>query len=141
VPRDIDPAVDNIENVYLYNIDNLQNIVDENIKNRRREALKAEKIVEEEVKLYSNWLKELEAVPTIISLRTKAEGIVRAEMEKAQGWINSMENADKEKIEALVKGIVNKILHAPVTALKEEKVEFDSPDIVAAVRQLFRLDD
>jgi len=80
-------------------------------------------------------------VPTIISLRTKAEGIVRAEMEKAQGWINSMENADKEKIEALVKGIVNKILHAPVTALKEEKVEFDSPDIVAAVRQLFRLDD
>ena len=141
VPRDIDPAADNIENVYLYNIDNLQNIVDENIKNRRREALKAEKIVEEEATLYSNWLKELEAVPTIISLRTKAEGIVRAEMEKAQGWINSMENADKEKIEALVKGIVNKILHAPVTVLKEEKAEFNSPDIVAAVRQLFRLDD
>lgn len=141
VPRDIDPAVDNVENVYLYNIDNLQNIVDENIKNRRREALKAEKIVEEEVTLYSNWLKELEAVPTIISLRTKAEGIVRAEMEKAQGWMNSIENGDKEKIEALVKGIVNKILHAPVAVMKEESAEFNSQDIVAAVRQLFRLDE
>ncbi len=141
VPRDIDPAVDNIENVYLYNIDNLQNIVDENIKNRRREALKAEKIVEEEVTLYSNWLKELEAVPTIVSLRTKAEGIVRAEMEKAQGWMSSIENGDKEKIEALVKGIVNKILHAPVAVMKEESAEFNSQDIVAAVRQLFRLDE
>jgi len=141
VPRDIDPSVDNIENVYLYNIDNLQNIVDENIKNRRREALKAEKIVDEEVTLYSNWLKELEAVPTIISLRTKAEGIVRAEMEKAQGWMNSIENGDKEKIEALVKGIVNKILHAPVAVMKEESAEFNSQDIVAAVRQLFRLDE
>jgi glutamyl-tRNA reductase len=141
VPRDIDPSVDNIENVYLYNIDNLQNIVDENIKNRRREALKAEKIVDEEVTLYSNWLKELEAVPTIISLRTKAEGIVRAEMEKAQGWMSSIENGDKEKIEALVKGIVNKILHAPVAVMKEESAEFNSQDIVAAVRQLFRLDE
>ncbi len=141
VPRDIDPSVDNIENVYLYNIDNLQNIVDENIKNRRREALKAEKIVDEEVTLYSNWLKELEAVPTIISLRTKAEGIVRAEMEKAQGWMSSIENGDKEKIEVLVKGIVNKILHAPVAVMKEESAEFNSQDIVAAVRQLFRLDE
>ncbi len=141
VPRDIDPAVDKIENVYLYNIDNLQNIVDENIKNRRREALKAEKIVEDEVTLYSSWLKELEAVPTIVSLRTKAESIVRAEMEKAQGWMNSIENGDKEKIEALVKGIVNKILHAPVAVMKEESAEFNSQDIVAAVRQLFRLDE
>jgi len=141
VPRDIDPAAGEIENVYLYNIDNLQDIVDENVKMRRREALKAEKIVDEEVAQYSNWLKELEAVPTIVSLRTKAEKIVRTELEKAQGWMTGMENGDREKIEALVQGIVNKILHAPVAVMKEESAEFSAQDIVAAARQLFRLDE
>lgn len=141
VPRDIEPAAGDIENVYLYNIDNLQDIVDENVKMRRREALKAQKIVDEEVAQYSGWLKELEAVPTIVSLRTKAETIVRAELEKAQGWMKGMENGDREKIEALIQGIVNKILHAPVAVMKEESAEFSSQDIVAAARQLFRLDD
>ena len=141
VPRDIDPAADDVENVYLYNIDHLQNIVDENIKNRRREALKAEAIIEEEAANYVSWLKELEAVPTIVSLRSKAENIVRAEMEKASVWMQSLENADREKVEALVHGIVNKVLHAPVAVMKEESAEFASQDIVAAARQLFRLDD
>ncbi|PKN19699.1 MAG: glutamyl-tRNA reductase [Deltaproteobacteria bacterium HGW-Deltaproteobacteria-6] len=141
VPRDIDPAADGIENVYLYNIDNLQDIVDENIKGRRREALKAEQIVSEEVTHYLNWLKELEAVPTIVSLRTKAEGIVRMEMSKAENWMSKLENGDREKVDALVNGIVNKLLHAPVAVMKEESAEFNSQDIVAAARQLFRLDD
>ncbi|MEE9910263.1 MAG: glutamyl-tRNA reductase [Deltaproteobacteria bacterium] len=141
VPRDIDPAADGIENVYLYNIDHLQDIVDENIKSRRREALKAEQIVAEEVTQYSSWLKELDAVPTIVSLRSKAEGIARMEMAKAQSWMGTLHNGDREKIEALVNGIVNKILHAPMTAMKEESAEFKSQDIVAAARQLFKLDD
>jgi len=141
VPRDIEPSVDAIENVYLYNIDDLQDIVDENMKNRRREALRAEQIVEEEVTQFSNWLKELEAVPTIVSLRNKAEGIVRSELEKAQNWMGHLENGDREKVEALVNGIVNKILHTPVTVMKEESAALNSQDIVAAARQLFRLDD
>lgn len=141
VPRDIDPAADDVDNVYLYNIDHLQDIVDENIKNRRREALKAEAIIEEEVEHYTGWLRELEAVPTIVSLRSKAESIVRTEMEKASGWMASLENEDREKVQALVQGIVNKMLHAPVAVMKEESAEFASQDIVAAARQLFRLDD
>lgn len=141
VPRDIDPAADGIENVYLYNIDNLQDIVDENMKNRLRESIKAEQIVAEEVTNYTNWLKELEAVPTIVSLRTKAERIVRQELVKAQGWLGSLEEGDREKVEALINGIVNKMLHAPVAVMKEESAEFNSQDIVAAARQLFRLDD
>lgn len=141
VPRDIDPAADDIGNVYLYNIDNLQDIVDENIKNRYREALKAEEIIEEEVAQYSKWLKELKVVPTIVSLRNKAESIVKMEMVKAQSWMSKFENGDREKVEALVNGIVNKILHAPVVVMKEESAEYNSQDIVAAVRQLFRLDD
>ena len=141
VPRDIDPAADSIENVYLYNIDNLQDIVDENIKNRRRESIKAEGIVQEEVAQYASWLKELEAVPTIVSLRSKAEGIVRMEMAKAENWMSKLEIEDREKVDALVNGIVNKILHAPMAVMKEESAEFHSQDIVAAARQLFRLDD
>ncbi len=141
VPRDIDPAVDDIDNVYLYNIDNLQDIVDENIKNRRREALKAEEIVDEEVMLYTKWVKELEAVPTIVSLRSKADGIVKMEMIKAQSWLAKLENGNREKVDALVNGIVNKILHAPMAVMKEESNGNNSQDMVAAVRQLFRLDD
>ncbi len=141
VPRDIDPAVDSIENVYLYNIDHLQDIVDDNMKGRRREALKAEQIIAEEVTQYSNWLKELEAVPTIVSLRNKAEGIVQMEMAKSQGWMSKLENGNREKVDALVNGIVNKLLHTPVAVIKEESAESNSQDIVAAARQLFRLDE
>ena len=141
VPRDIEPTADSIENVYLYNIDNLQDIVDENMKVRKKEALKAEAIVEEEVIHYNNWIKELEAVPTIVSLRAMAEGIVRQEMGKSLGFLQKLSEEDRGKVDNLVKSVVNKILHAPVTVLKEESSEVSSKGIVDAVRQLFRLDD
>ncbi len=141
VPRDIDPAADSIDNVYLYNIDNLQGIVDENMNIRKREALKAEAIVEEEIMRYTNWLKELEAVPTIVSLRTKAEEITQSEMEKAANWMQKIDQEEQEKIKILVNSIVNKILHTPVSVLKEESSEVGSTDIVATVRQIFRLDE
>lgn len=140
VPRDIEPAASELENVYLYNIDDLQDIVDENINNRKKEAIKAEKIIDEEVTRYMNWQKELESVPTIVSLRNKAGEIVQAEMEKASGWMDNLTKEDQEKIEILVNSIVNKVLHSPVTVLKEESSDISSRDIVAAVRRLFRLD-
>lgn len=140
VPRDIEPDASELENVYLYNIDNLQDIVDENINARRKEAIKAEKIIDEEVERFINWQKELESVPTIVSLRNKAGEIVQAEMDKASGWMENLEKEDQEKIEGLVNSIVNKVLHAPVTVLKEESSDISSRDIVAAVRRLFRLD-
>lgn len=141
VPRDIDPLAGSVENVYLYNIDNLQDIADENRNARKKEAFQAEAIVEEEVKNYINWIKELEAVPTIISLRAKVEGIVRAEMAKAKPWLRSLDAGEQQKVENLVNSIVNKLLHNPVTALKEESSEFRSANIVALTRQLFALDE
>jgi glutamyl-tRNA reductase len=140
MPRDIEPAASSLENVYLYNIDDLQDIVDENMNVRRKEAVRAEMIVEEEVTRYINWQKELESVPTIISLRSKTEEIIKAEMEKAAGWMQNFNKEDQERIDNLVNSIVNKVLHAPVSVLKEESSEFSSRDIVAAVRRLFRLD-
>ena len=141
VPRDIDPAAGEIENVYLYNIDNLQDIVDENMKVRKQEALKAEVIVDEEVKTYMNWLAELEAVPTIKSLRSKMERIVQSEMAKANPWMQTLEAEKRQKVEILVNSIVNKMLHTPVTVLKEESSEFKAANIVALTRQLFALDE
>ena len=140
MPRDIEPAASSLENVYLYNIDDLQDIVDENMNVRRKEAVRAEMIVEEEVTRYINWQKELESVPTIISLRSKTEEIIKAEMEKAAGWMQNFNKEDQERIDNLVNSIVNKVLHSPVAVLKEESSEFSSRDIVAAVRRLFRLD-
>ena len=141
VPRDIDPAASSLENVYLYNIDNLQDIVDENMNVRKKEAIKAEMIVDEEVTRYVNWQKELESVPTIVSLRNKAGEIVKAEMDKAAGWMHNLDKEDQEKMDNLVNSIVNKVLHAPVAVLKEESSDISSRDIVATVRRLFRLDE
>lgn len=141
VPRDIDPEAGGIENVYLYNIDNLQDIVDENVNVRRKEALKAETIVEEEVKAYISWVRELDAVPTIVSLKARVEEIVGMEMGKAGSWMRNLDDAERQKVEILVNSIVNKLLHNPVTVLKEESSEFRSADIVAVTRQLFRLDE
>ncbi|MGV8058117.1 MAG: glutamyl-tRNA reductase [Smithellaceae bacterium] len=141
VPRDVDPLSGNVENVYLYNIDNLQDIVDENMDVRKKEACKAETIVEEEVKRYVDWVCELEAVPTIVLLRSKVEGIVQVEMAKAKPWLKELNAGDQQKVEILVNSIVNKLLHHPVTALKEESSEFDSANIAALTRQLFHLDE
>src|SRR5664280_2252112 len=141
VPRDIDPAASSLENVYLYNIDNLQDIVDENMNVRKKEAIEAEMIVEEEITKYVSWQKEQESVPTIVSLRNKAGEIVKAEMDKAAGWMKKLDKEEQEKVGSLVNSIVNKLLHTPVTVLKEESSEFSSKDIVATVRRLFRLDE
>ena len=141
VPRDIDPATSSLENVYLYNIDNLQDIVDENMNVRKKEAIKAEVIVEEEITRYVSWQKEQESVPTIVSLRNKAGEIVKAEMDKAAGWMHNLDKEEQEKVDNLVNSIVNKLLHTPVSALKEESSEFSSKDIVATARRLFRLDE
>ncbi|HOW56822.1 MAG TPA: glutamyl-tRNA reductase, partial [Smithellaceae bacterium] len=141
VPRDIDPAAGELENVYLYNIDNLQDIVDDNMQSRRNEAMKAGVIIEEEVKMFCDWLKGLEAVPTIVSLRAKAEAIVQTEIARAAPWLQSMNEEDQHKVAALIGSIVNKLLHNPVTALKEENIEFESAQLAAVTRQLFQLDE
>jgi glutamyl-tRNA reductase len=141
VPRDIDPLAGSVENVYLYNIDNLQDIVDENMNVRKKEACKAEAIVEDEVKRYISWIKEQDAVPTIILLRTKVEGIVQTEITKAAPWLETMQEEERRKVEALVNTIVNKLLHNPVAALKEESADFGSAHITAVTRQLFQLDE
>ncbi len=139
VPRDIDPAAGEIDNVYLYNIDHLQGVVDANKEGRRAEAMKAEAIVAEEVEAFEGWFNALEVVPTIVALREKVEGIVKGELEKSASWLGKLDAEERNRVEILTASIMNKILHEPMTGLKEESREKDAMPFVAAVRRLFRL--
>ena len=139
VPRDIDPAAGEIDNVYLYNIDHLQDVVDANRETRHAEAAKAEGIVAEEVAVFEAWFNALAVVPTIVALRGKMEGIVRGELERSAHWLGGLSEEERSRIEGLAASVVNKILHDPITGLKEESIEKDELPYVAAVRRLFKL--
>jgi glutamyl-tRNA reductase len=140
VPRDIDPEVGSIDNVYLYNIDNLQEVVDENMKERLKEAEKAETIIAEEAGNFSNWLHTLKVVPAIVSLKRKAEEIIEGELARSGAWVRNLGDDEREKVKIMASSIVNKILHDPITALKEESVNGGADPYVAAVLRLFNLE-
>ncbi len=139
VPRDIDPAAGDIDNVYLYNIDHLQDVVDTNKEVRRAEAMKAEEIIAEEVAAFESWFNTLAVVPTIVSLREKMEGIVKGELERSSSWMRNLSEEERDRVEILASSIVNKILHDPMTGLKEESRDKDALPFVAAIRRLFNL--
>jgi glutamyl-tRNA reductase len=141
VPRDVDPAVEEIDNVYLYNIDNLQEIVDENLRSRMEEAEKAETIISEEIINFTNWLNTLEVVPTIVSLKKKSEKVIEEEIEKSLSWTRNLTEEEREKIRILASSIANKILHDPITSLKEESQNSGADPYVAAIKKLFRLEE
>ncbi|HPL63764.1 MAG TPA: glutamyl-tRNA reductase [Syntrophales bacterium] len=140
VPRDVDPAAAQIDNVYLYNVDDLQGIVDENVKTRVAETGRAESIVAEEVSLFAQWYDSLEAVPTIVDLRRKLEEIADGEIGKSS-WLRELGPEENEKIRQLVGSVLNKILHGPVTGLKEASRNSGALPYIEAVRKLFKLDD
>ncbi|MBN2539242.1 MAG: glutamyl-tRNA reductase [Deltaproteobacteria bacterium] len=140
VPRDIDPAAGEIDNVYLYNIDDLQGVVDENMQGRLNEAKKAESIIDEEVANFFVWFDTLEVVPTIVDLKSKAGDIIREEMVRSHSWMKDLDGEERENIAILVNAVVNKILHDPVVGLKEESRNGGADSYVAVVKKLFRLE-
>jgi|CXWL01.1.fsa_nt_gi glutamyl-tRNA reductase len=140
VPRNIDPAVKDIDNAFLFDIDDLQSRVDDNKEVRGREAVKAEGMIEEEVGGMVHWLKSLEVTPTIVSLRRQAEQIKGVEVEKALARLAHLPPHERNVIEALAAGIVNKLLHMPVVALKAEAQSANGAAFVEAVRRLYNLD-
>jgi glutamyl-tRNA reductase len=140
VPRNIDPEVDAIENVYLYDIDDLQNVLQANMEERKKELKRAESIVQEEVRAFLAWLDNLDLVPTIVSLRDRAEQIRVGELEKAFSMLQGpVSEKDKKAIDAMSRAIVNKILHDPVSTLKNVEEKGDTPGLVDAVQRLFSL--
>ncbi len=139
VPRNIDPAINDLDNVYLYDVDDLQEVVDSNILERRKEAERAETIVEEEVAKFERWLNSLDAVPTIVALRQKAEEIKRAELRRLLNRLQGIDDRQRQLIEYTISAVVNKLLHPPTVALKEDREDRDI--LIAAVKALYGLEE
>jgi glutamyl-tRNA reductase len=139
VPRDIEPAVNNIENVYLYDIDNLKDVVEDNISKREHEAKKAERIVQTEVIKFINWLSSLDMAPVIRSMQKKVENIRQKEFEKSLSKIKGLEKEQIEAIERLTKSITQKILNDPIITIKEESAAENRKNILEVTQRLFKL--
>ncbi len=141
VPRNIDDDVQELEHVQVFNVDDLKEVVAQNQESRRKMALEAEGLLEEEVESFDVWLRSLETVSTISSLRAKVEGIREQELEKALSRLGS-EFAEKhqEVIEALTRGIVNKILHDPMVQLRAQQDIEARQRAMQTLQTLFNLD-
>jgi glutamyl-tRNA reductase len=125
VPRDLDPAIKEVHGCFLYDIDDLQGVVEETLSGRRGEATKAEAIVAAEGERFREWLASLEAVPAITSLRERAEAIRRGELAKASPRLAGLSDRERHAVESLTNQIVNKLLHQPIMRLKEVGLEDD----------------
>jgi glutamyl-tRNA reductase len=138
VPRDLDPAIHELADCYLYDIDDLESVVASSLAGRRREAARAEAIVAEEAESFREWEASREVVPAIASLRAHAEEIRAAELERARGRLSS---SDQEVVESITARIVDKLLHLPTVRLKEAAAGADGGSYAQAVRHLFGLGD
>ena len=136
VPRALDPAVNALGDVYLYDVDDLEGVIADNRGARAREAAKAEVIVEREVDAFWRWFTTLDAVPTIVALRDRVEAIRQRELERGLVGVAPLDARQRDAVERLTRALVNKILHAPVTALRRHQAD---TFYVEAARRLFRL--
>jgi glutamyl-tRNA reductase len=141
VPRDIDPDINRINNAYVYDIDDLKGIVDENIEDRNREAVKAQRIIDEAVIGFRKWVDTLKVVPTIVSLRGKVEAMAKQELEKTLGTLNHLSKTDKRAIERMTGALVKKILHEPTDFLKRDGCRGHKSAALDLTRKLFNLEE
>jgi len=140
VPRDIDPQVNRLSNSYVYDIDDLQGVIDENIEDRQKEAIKGERIVDEAVIQFRNWSASLEVVPTIVALRNKLESIAETEIKKTL-QSNKIPESGAQAIKKMADSLINKILHHPTVFLKRNSMTGDKSNHIDLVRKLFKLDE
>jgi glutamyl-tRNA reductase len=141
VPRDIEPEVNDLENVYLYDIDDLQGVVAANLKEREKEAEGAMEIIQNEVTKFNHWVDSLDAVPTIVEMRNRADNIRKKELEKTLKKLDHLSEQDQEQIDQMTTSIINKILHTPTVKLKKETQSQEGHYYLKAIRHLFHLDD
>lgn len=139
VPRDVDPAMNKLDGIFVYDIDDLQDVVATHVSNRKQEAQAAEKIVETEVERFHARLQSLHVVPTIVSLQDHFETIRQAELDRVRGRLGQLSAEQEEAVEALSHGIVNKILHTPITRLKSAATDPEITTLLESFRKIFNL--
>ena len=138
VPRDLDPAINDLDGCYLYDLDDLEAVVTASLAGRRREAERAEALVAEEAERFRAWQASLDVVPTIASLRARAEAIRTAELGKAAGRLTDEE---RQAVDSITAQILNKLLHLPTVRMKDAAAAADGVLYADAVRHLFGLED
>jgi glutamyl-tRNA reductase len=139
VPRDLDPAIHELEGCYLFDVDDLEAIVAETLAGRRGEAERAETIVNAEAEKFHEWQAALDVIPAIASLRARAEEIREGELRKAEGLLGRLDESQRKAVESITAQIVNKLLHLPTVRLKQAAAAADGVVYAEAVRHLFGL--
>jgi glutamyl-tRNA reductase len=139
VPRDIDPLVNELDNTFVYDIDDLEQVVEANKKQREREAVWAEEIVQEEVQRTMRRLASRDLVPTIVALEDRLNAIREGEMERYNSRLGNLTPEQRQAVDALTRGIMNKILHGPITELKSGAGQPEQAALVRLVRKMFGL--
>ena len=139
VPRDVDAGMSKLDGIFVYDIDDLQSVVNSNMTGRRREAERANRIIDSEVEKFSLRLRSRELAPTIVSLQEHLETIRQAEVDKIRGRLGRLTSEQELAIEALTRGIVNKVLHTPITTLKSALREPHATTVIELVQRMFNL--
>ena len=139
VPRDIDPTVNEIDNAFLYDIDDLQQVIDENLKERMKEASRAEEIIDSEVQAFCLKIQSREVVPTIVQLRDNVEKIRRDEIERNRRYLKDLSPEQQAAVDHITKSFANKILHTPIEELKRMAHDPDGPHYVDILRRIFNI--
>lgn len=139
VPRDVDPDLSTVDGCFVYDVDDLEAVVDASLSGRRAEAARAEQIVAAEADRFREWQASLAVVPAIASLRARAEEIRSAELAKAEGRLGRLPEGDRKLVEAMTAQIVNKLLHLPTVRMKEAAAAADGVIYADVVRHLFGL--
>jgi glutamyl-tRNA reductase len=141
VPRDVQPEVNKLNNVYLYDIDDLKGVIEINKAQRQEAAIKAQRIVQDEVVKFGKWLETLAVVPTIVSLRNKADSIIKAEFGKSRSALDQLAPAHRQAVEVLIRSIVEKVLNDPILFLKGKAGRSTLNDYLDMTKKLFSLDE
>jgi glutamyl-tRNA reductase len=141
VPRNIEPSVNEIDNVFLYDIDDLQVVVNANLRERLKAAERAEELVAEEVERTMARLKVADVTPTIVGLQEQLEQIRTGEIEKARRKYGPFTPQQEQAIEALTRGIMNKIAHGPISEIRSHAGHPEGAHVIAAIRKAFHLQD
>jgi glutamyl-tRNA reductase len=141
VPRDVDAKMNDLDGIFVYNIDDLQQVVASHISDRTQEAQRAEAIVDSEVEKFQERLRTLDVVPTIVSLQEHLETVRQAEIDRVRGRLGQLTPEQELAVEAMTRGIINKIMHTPITTLKTAAKEPESTTVIELVKRIFNLRD
>jgi glutamyl-tRNA reductase len=139
VPRDVSPEMAKLDGIFSYDIDDLQQAVSSHVADRHKEAELAEAIITAEVERFEARLNTLDVVPTIVSLQDHLETIRQAEIDRVRGRMGALSPEQEMAVEALTRGIINKVMHTPITTLKTAAREAEATTVIDVVRRLFNL--